>query len=51
MCLKCGKKGHFIKDCPDKEVKIVDIRYVMTDVSIIYAGSKEGYYPSKDGIT
>jgi hypothetical protein len=33
-CLGCGKKGHFIKDCNSKEVKVVDIGLVETNEPI-----------------
>ena len=46
MYLKYGKKGYFIKDYPDKEIKIVDICYVIIDTSIVYMGPKEGYHLS-----
>ena len=29
----------------------MDVRYITTDTSIVYAGPKDGYHPSQDGKT
>ena len=45
-----GKKGHFIKDCKEKEVRVVDIRLINANNSIIYARPQNRYSLEKNGI-
>ena len=46
-----GKKGHFIKDYKEKEIRVVNVKLVNIDKSIVYVRPQSGYRLGKNSLT